>query len=38
MNKILSKRFFSDNVAELVVEAPLIARSRRKVDEIKGND
>ena len=29
MNKILSKRFFSDNVAELVVEAPLIARSRR---------
>ena len=28
-NKILSKRFFSDNVAELVVEAPLIARSRR---------
>ena len=29
MNKILSKSFFSDNVAELVVEAPLIARSRR---------
>jgi glutamate synthase (NADPH/NADH) small chain len=29
MNKILSKRFFSDNVAELVVEAPLIARSRK---------
>lgn len=29
MNKILSKRFFSDNVAELVVEAPLIASSRR---------
>ena len=29
MNKILSKRFFSANVAELVVEAPLIARSRR---------
>ena len=29
MNKILSKRFFSDNVAELIVEAPLIARSRR---------
>ena len=28
-NKILSKRFFSENVAELVVEAPLIARSRR---------
>ena len=28
-NRILSKRFFSDNVAELVVEAPLIARSRR---------
>ena len=28
-NKIISKRFFSDNVAELVVEAPLIARSRR---------
>ncbi|MBO7456203.1 MAG: bifunctional dihydroorotate dehydrogenase B NAD binding subunit/NADPH-dependent glutamate synthase [Paludibacteraceae bacterium] len=29
MNRILSKRFFSENVAELVVEAPLIARSRR---------
>lgn len=29
MNTILSKRFFSPNVAELVVEAPLIARSRR---------
>lgn len=29
MPKILSKRFFSDNVAEIVVEAPLIARSRR---------
>ncbi len=29
MNKILSKRFFSENVAELIVEAPLIARSRR---------
>ena len=29
MNKILSKRFYSENVAELVVEAPLIARSRR---------
>ncbi len=29
MNKILSKKFFSDNVAELIVEAPLIARSRR---------
>jgi len=29
MNKIISKRFFSDNVAELVVEAPLIAKSRR---------
>ena len=29
MNKILSKKFFSDNVAELVVEAPLIARSRK---------
>ncbi|MCQ2342108.1 MAG: bifunctional dihydroorotate dehydrogenase B NAD binding subunit/NADPH-dependent glutamate synthase [Paludibacteraceae bacterium] len=29
MNKILSKRFFSDNVAEIVVEAPLIARSRK---------
>ena len=29
MNKILSKRFFSANVAELIVEAPLIARSRR---------
>ena len=29
MNKILSKKFYSDNVAELIVEAPLIARSRR---------
>lgn len=29
MHRILSKRFFSDNVAEIVVEAPLIARSRR---------
>ena len=29
MNKILFKKFFSDNVAELVVEAPLIARSRK---------
>ena len=29
MNKIISKRFFSDNVAELVVQAPLIARSRK---------
>ena len=29
MNRIVSKRFFSENVAEIVVEAPLIARSRR---------
>ena len=29
MNIIVSKRFFSENVAEIVVEAPLIARSRR---------
>lgn len=29
MNTIVSKRFFSENVAELVVEAPLIARSRK---------
>lgn len=29
MNKVVSKRFFSDNVAEIVVEAPLIARSRK---------
>ena len=29
MFKIVSKRFFSENVAELVIEAPLIARSRR---------
>ena len=29
MDKIISKKYFSDNVAELVVEAPLIARSRR---------
>ena len=29
MNKIVSKKFYSPNVAELIVEAPLIARSRR---------
>ena len=29
MNKIVSKRFFSENVAEIIVEAPLIARSRK---------
>ncbi len=29
MNKIISKRFFSDNVAEIVVEAPLISKSRK---------
>ena len=29
MNRIVSKRFFSDNVCELVLEAPLIAKSRR---------
>ena len=29
MNTILAKRFFSENVAEIVIEAPLIARSRR---------
>ena len=29
MNKIVSKEFFSENVAKLVVEAPLIARTRR---------
>ena len=29
MAKIVSKRFFSKNVAEIVLEAPLIARSRR---------
>ena len=29
MNTIISKRFFSENVAEIVIEAPLIARSRR---------
>ena len=29
MNTIVSKRFFSENVAEIVIEAPLIARSRR---------
>ena len=29
MSKIISKRFFSENVAEFVIEAPLIARSRR---------
>ena len=29
MNTIISKRFFSENVAEIVIEAPLIARSRK---------
>ena len=29
MAKIVSKRFFSENVAEFVLEAPLIARSRK---------
>ena len=29
MNKIISKRFYSENVAEIVFEAPLIARSRK---------
>jgi len=29
MNKIISKEHFSENVVKLVVEAPLIARSRR---------
>ena len=29
MAKIVSKRFFSENVAELVLDAPLIANSRR---------
>ena len=29
MNTIVSKKFFSENVAEIVVEAPLIARSRK---------
>ncbi len=29
MNTIISKCFYSENVAEIVVEAPLIARSRR---------
>ena len=29
MNKIVAKRHFSENVVELVVEAPLIARARR---------
>ncbi|MBQ9705886.1 MAG: bifunctional dihydroorotate dehydrogenase B NAD binding subunit/NADPH-dependent glutamate synthase [Paludibacteraceae bacterium] len=29
MNRIISKQFFSENVCELVVEAPLIARSRK---------
>ncbi len=29
MNKVISKRFYSENVAELIVEAPLIAQSRR---------
>ena len=29
MNKIISKRYFSENVAQIEVEAPLIAASRR---------
>ena len=29
MNKIVEKRHFSEKVVELIVEAPLIARSRR---------
>ena len=29
MNKIVSKRFYSENVVEIVVDAPLIARSRK---------
>ena len=29
MNKVISKHFYSENVAEIVVEAPLIARSRK---------
>ncbi len=29
MNKVVEKHFFSDNVAGLVIEAPLIARNRR---------
>ena len=29
MNTIISKRFFSENVAELVIDAPLIAKSRK---------
>ena len=29
MNTILSKRHFSENVVELVIEAPLIAKARR---------
>ncbi len=29
MNKIISKRYFSENVVELVIEAPRIAQSRR---------
>lgn len=29
MFTVLNKRFFSENVAELIIEAPLIARSRR---------
>ena len=29
MNKVVEKHFFSDNVAGLVVEAPLVARNRR---------
>lgn len=29
MNKIVSKKFFSENVCEIVIEAPMIAKSRR---------
>lgn len=29
MNKILEKKYFSEKVVQLIVEAPLIARSRK---------
>lgn len=29
MNKILKKRYFSDRVVQMEVEAPLIARARK---------
>ena len=38
MNKIVHKQHFSENVVQLVVEAPLIARSRRPEITLKTED